>query len=254
MKGTLFSATLFGVIAVFLFGWIFFSHAQVHPKRIIVATLDWQPYIGEGLPGQGYVAQVVRQAFAISGYEVEFLFLPWARVVDTAGFGDVVAYGPEYYSDERAEQFLFSEPFPGGPAVLFKRADLDFSFNGLDSLIGHDVGVVRGYVNSAEFDAHPGLTLIEVKDDTTNVKMLMNGRLDFIVADRFVGHWLVRRLFPGRSDELVVLAPSLAEHPLYICFSRVHPDHEELARVFNAGLRQLREDGTLEELFRRMRD
>ena len=44
-----------------------------------LATLDWQPYVGQDLPNKGYVYQLVEQVFAEQGLTVNIQFLPFAR-------------------------------------------------------------------------------------------------------------------------------------------------------------------------------
>ena len=88
---------------------------------IRLATLDWEPYIGQELKNEGYVAEVVKEAFKKEGYEVEYTYLPWARVVHMAKKGDYDGYFPEYYSKEVEEEFIFSEKFKGGPLGFFRK-------------------------------------------------------------------------------------------------------------------------------------
>lgn len=214
---------------------------------VVVATLEWEPYVGSGLPDNGYVGRVVREAFARSGLTVRFLFLPWPRVLDKARHADVDAYGPEYDAPALHERFAVSDPFPGGPLGFFTRADAGISSSRQD-LGGYSIAVVRGYVNTPELDSASGPERQEVPSDELGLLMLMNRRVDLLVADRLVGERLLRRLHPGRFGEVVFLEPPLAEKTLHLCFPLERPDHARLLAAFNAGLRALRDDGTLAKL------
>lgn len=58
---------------------------------------------------------------------------------------------PEYYSEDLKKDFILSAPFPEALG-LFKK-DKNIQFKKIDDLKPYSIGVVRGYVNTAEFDA-----------------------------------------------------------------------------------------------------
>lgn len=214
---------------------------------LVVATLEWEPYVGSTLPQNGYVGRVVREAFARAGHEVRFLFLPWVRVLDSASHGEVDAYGPEYFEPKLQDRFVFSDPFPGGPLGLFALADSEISFRTVRDLRPYTIAVVRGYVNTPEIDSADYLHKQYVTSDSLGLQMLMNRRVDLVVADKYVGRRLLSEMYPARQVEVDFLSPPLANKPLYLCFPRSRPGHEKLLREFNAGLRSMRDDGTLAE-------
>lgn len=229
---------------------------QESTKLVTLATLAWQPYIGPDLPAQGYVATVVREAFAHTGYSVDFTFMPWARVVRTAQQGGVDGYGPEYFDAQRAEEFHFSDPFPGGPLGFFRRSDDPLEYTILPDLAGKRIGVVRGYVNTERFDSATYLNKMEAVDDLANLRTLLAGRIDLFVADKYVGYWLARTHMPDRARELAFVEPWLEMKDLYMCFGRQEGKAEgrgaELTAAFNAGLAHLRATGRLRQIYEAM--
>ncbi len=217
-------------------------------KTIKLATLDWEPYIGRDLKDNGYVAEIVREAFRRKGYTVKIKFLPWARVLKMAKDGKVDGYFPEYYSAERENEFLFSNEFPGGPLGFFKRKDSDISYNKLTDLKPYRIGVVRGYVNTKEFDAADYLKKEPALDDLTNIKKLLAGRIDLLVADKFVGLDLLERNLSNHVGDIEFVQPALELKPLYVCFPRTLSASQMYNKVFNAGLKEIKEDGTLDKI------
>src|SRR5688572_21588603 len=122
-----------------------------------LASLEWEPYIGSDLPDQGYVTELVRAAYADQGVAVEIEFYPWARALHLARTGAVDGLVPEYFNASRETEFRFSEPFPGGPLVLYKRRGEAIAFSvdpverqdaALRALGARKFGVVRGYLNT----------------------------------------------------------------------------------------------------------
>lgn len=245
--------------------WVFNPESD---KVISMATLNWMPYIGENMCGQGWVQQLVIKIFLHLDYQVHSYFVPWKRAVSMAERGQVDLLYPEYAiapnapsdifpNKNRDELLVLSEPFSGGNVALIKRKDHDFQFDGdLLALKGQTIGVVAGYENSAEFDA-----LMEEKyffispavDDWVNIKKLDKGRINFIVADPMVVNYIVaNNMQPDDAGQfknnVEVLQPFLAVQPLYLAFSKKRPDVQQNLRAFNDVLIQWRESDKLKSI------
>lgn len=228
---------------------LFVLCSSLYARSIVLATTAWEPYIGPDMQGQGYVAEVAREALSRSGHSLRLVFLPWARAVQMAKQGKADGYLPEYDSQQLRQQFLFSAPFPGGPVGFFKLRDrTDIRWSGLDNLKPYRIGVVRGYVNTPEFDARTDLRKQYVNSDETNLRMLLTGRIDLMVADEYVGYALARTLSPVAAARVEFLHPPLEDKDLFVCFPAHLPGSSELLKDFNQGLKQLKDDGTLEKL------
>lgn len=217
-------------------------------EKIRLSTLDWPPYIGEKLTSQGFVAEVVTKAYAQEGYDVELTYLPWARVVAMAKSGEFDGYLPEYYSESLKKDFLISDPYPGGPLVFFKRKGENISFNSLEDLKPYTIGVVRGYVNTEEFDNASYLKKDAVRDDLTNIKKLVAGRIDLMVADKFVGYHIIDTKFPKAKGKLDIIEKVLEEKDLYLCISKKTPGASKKIEAFNKGLEKIKTSGKLKEV------
>lgn len=222
-----------------------------------LASLEWEPYIGTRMPDQGYVAVLVRTAFADQGMRVEIEFYPWARALQRARIGAVDGLMPEYFDASRESEFEYSMAFPGGPLVLYKRRSDAIAFSvdpqkdqdaALRALKAQRFGVVRGYLNTPVFDAATYLAKEEANDDATNLRKLVYQRIDFAVIDRRVAEHLIRTQYPDYAGKIEPMLPALADFPLYIAFSRKSPLRTEALAAFNRGLEAMRADGRLEAL------
>jgi polar amino acid transport system substrate-binding protein len=229
-------------------------------EPVRLASLEWEPYVGSEMPDQGYVAALIRAAFADQGMDVEIQFYPWARALHLARTGAVDGLAPEYFNPSREAEFQFSAAFPGGPLVLYKRrADaIVFSTDpaqhqdaALQALKARRFGVVRGYLNTPTFDAAGYLIKEEANDDATNLRKLVYGRIDLAVIDRRVAEHLIRTSYPDYARRIEPMEPALADIPLYIAFSRRSPRMQEVLAAFNRGLEAMRADGRLEALHQR---
>jgi ABC-type amino acid transport substrate-binding protein len=225
-----------------------------------LASLEWEPYIGPRMPDQGYVAALIRAAYADQGMQVEITFYPWARALHLARTGAVDGLMPEYFNPSREAEFEYSAAFPGGPLVLYKRHGVPLAFAAdpqkqqdaaLRALKARRFGVVRGYLNTPVFDAATYLIKEEANDDATNLRKLVYGRIDLAVIDRRVAEHLIRTEYPDYATRIEPMSPPLADIPLYIAFSRKSPHEAQALAAFNRGLAAMRKDGRIVALYRR---
>lgn len=239
------------IAKIFILLFFILSSSSINAEKIRLSTLNWEPYIGEKLKDHGFVAELVKKAYASKGYEVELTYLPWARVVAMAKNGNFDGYLPEYYSESLKTDFLISNPYPGGPLVFFKRKDTKITFKSLSDLKPYSIGVVRGYLNTIEFDNASFLKKDVVRDDLTNIKKLTAGRIDLMVADKFVGYHLIETQYPKARDKLDVVEPVLEEKQLYLCISKKTPLATKKLNAFNSGLKQLISTGKIHKILKK---
>ena len=238
-------------VALFVAG----SASSQGTRTLRLASLEWEPYVGSALPENGYAAVVVRAACARRGIDVAIDFLPWARALMLARRGDYDGLFPEYYDHSRETDFVFSDPFPGGPVGLYKRryggakyavdphVDLD---GALKSIASNRIGVVRDYLNNPVFDAASYLKKEEAVSDEVNLRKLHYGRVDLVFIDRLVAEHLLRGALAEYSDSLEMLEPPIEDaKPLYIAYSKKSLAAEKLRADCDAGMKEIVSDGTL---------
>jgi ABC-type amino acid transport substrate-binding protein len=240
-------------------------------KKITLATLEWEPYISSKMPRRGLTAEIVVEAFKRVGYTVEIKFYPWTEAMKLGETGKVDGIFPAYHSKSREEHFLFSEPFAESPLGFYKksaavagpnisqlkRADENIVFPEdprvdqtavLNMMKQYKFGVVKGYVNTPEFDAATFLKKVEAESDEENLRNLINGVVDLIFIDRYVAKNIIVNTFPWHLQDYEFMVPALANKPLYVGFSKKVTDHQQKLKDFNRGLKIAKEDGLLKRL------
>src|SRR5690606_21066867 len=227
-------------------------------KQIKLATLEWPPYVGQELKQRGYVHELVVAALNRAGYEVQVKYVPWPRAIREASVGEVDGLFPAYYTTERSQQFVFSDPFAGGPVGLYKRRDTPASYpvdprsNPVAALRGvceYSVGVVRGYANPLPLERVDFLKQEAAKNDLVNLRRLYHKRVDLIVIDKFVADYLLETSLKEYRPELEFMQPPLEIKYFYLAFSLKDPNHQAKLKAFNRGLALIREDGTLDRIY-----
>lgn len=218
--------------------------AAAPPREITLTTLEWPPYTGGQLPGQGLNSEVIRTAFQAMGYRVTFRIVPWQRAVAEARFNPKVAgYFPEYDSAEGRKAFIFSDPIGSSPLGFAERMDERIRWQALSELSRRRIGVVQGYVNTAELDqriADKRQNVDEAPDDTQNLLKLDRRHIDLAVIDSNVFNYLMQnepRLKSTRG-RLIMNPHLLDEKKLFVCF-KPSAEGKQLADVLNQGLKKI---------------
>lgn len=214
-------------------------------KVVRLTSLDWPPYSGKHLAQQGASVAVAKAAFKAMGYDLQVSFFPWSRAVALAkdGKSNFSGYFPEYYSDDTAKDFIYSEAMGSGPLGFAERKDNSIAWSDLDDLKAYKIGVVQDYINTTDFDAmvaSKALKTSSTTSDTKNLLKMVNGRLDLAVVDKNVMNYLFKtdKGLAKKSANAQFNSTLLEDKKLFICFKK-NAKGEELAKIYNEGLKKI---------------
>jgi len=199
---------------------------------------EWAPYIGADLPDFGPHAKVVTETFAASGNEVEYEFAPWKRSLELAARGDLLATFPWSKTDERAEEFFFPEtPVAELPDVFFYRKDKHP--NGITAKSFEEaaeqglkaVGIAGYWYENPMKEA--GMDIHIVANEELAWKFLEGGRADVLLENDVVGAASGSKVV-GDFDSTIGMSEPFRTVPMYIMFSKAHPDGQKMAEMWDA--------------------
>lgn len=221
-------------------------------NTVYLSSLEWPPYVGKHLPDNGTSAEIVRKAFAVMGYDLKVLFLPWKRTMRMAENDfQVVGYFPEYYSQERAEKYIFSSSYGCSPVSLLERVKSPVDWATVDDLAGLRVGFVAGYVNTPELDTAVANGTIRpdyAPTDKSNIMKVVKGRIDCAVVDPLVFSYLavtdpeVKKY----SDTVQIEPRAFGVNELYVAFSK-DDKGRFFSKILNEGLKKIGVGGACEQ-------
>jgi ABC-type amino acid transport substrate-binding protein len=224
------------------------------PNTVYLATLNWPPYVGEELPGNGYTYELITESYHSIEMNVEIEYLPFARILNKIKSGNLDGYFPEYYNQDYEKEFEFSDSFPGGEVGFYVRNDFSFplktekdmrDFHGIENFT---VGTVRGYVNTSGFDSANYLKKQETSDDFLNLKKLYFKRVDMIFIDRNVAEYIIlnkMKKYMKKNESMKFIDEALENKNLYVCFSKKTENHLLKKEKFNEGLAIIKKSGKL---------
>jgi len=229
----------------------FQSTAFSSDRVVKLATLNWEPYVEENLENYGFTSEIVSEVFKKAGYQVEIHFMPWARVLAEVKTGEYDAMYPAYYSEERSGIYAFSNPIAQGPLVLYKRSYDTILYKTLMDLKPYKIGVVRGYVNTPEFDSAVYLNKKIVNSDKQNLLKLLTGRIDLAVIDKYTAKRIIKTDIPQATEKLDFLDPPLENKVLYVGFSKAVKDYQKLLKNFNQTLNDMVKKGLIDDIVKK---
>lgn len=236
---------LFVTLAVF----VFFSLPVSAPaEKVIFASSEWPPYVfTENGQAAGFHTEIVLELCKRLNIEPEIQVLPWARALAYTEKGKADAIFSARRTEERDKFMLCpSEPIMIEKTVIMALKGSGIKINKLHDLKDKNVGVVRGYTYTPEFDKYQGMKQTVCDDDAQLVKMFGAKRILLAAgSDEGTIKYLCKKA--GIEAEVVYV---LSEEPSYIGFSKAAGEEKSkaLADKFGEALRKLKEEGFIEKV------
>ncbi|WP_138552273.1 substrate-binding periplasmic protein [Pseudoalteromonas rubra] len=204
----------------------------------------WPPYVQNDDSGLSY--DIVAAAFARSGETFALQTAPFSRAMRLAHNGNIDMIPALWFTQARAEHFLFSQPYLHNELIFISQATQPVSFSGLASLAGKNVCMIRGFAYQNLLSGHPTVNVITQLHLSECLRQLARGRVDGMIADRFAAAYTITHHF---QEETFTLHPQVvASWPLHIGIIKTHPRAQQLIQLFNQGLAEIIEDGTYNHL------
>ena len=232
-----------------------------------MVTLNWPPYIDDNLCNKGWLYQLTVSMLVKLGYGVHIEFYPWARAVREAELGKADILFPEYYiaDDVLSENILtktrnqllaLSEPIPGGDLSFVALKDHTIDYDGsINSVKNRVMGVVRSYKNSDELDElidQGKIKTIVANSEYQLIHLLLNGRVELIVADLEVLKSSIYKSLLSKKDKkmmlnaLVALSPSIEYKALHYEISKSTANWQSILADINSEIANMRKDNAFE--------
>ena len=169
-------------------------------KPLRVATGNCEPFVGEKLPHNGPIAEMISTILVDMGYAPKFKFYDWPMVEVHLKTGYPGLAFPYIKSEERVEDgFQFSDPLYTFEYVLFYRKDRAQEFSSIITLEeiksrGLKIGRIRGYAKIPSITGDE--SYVQVSSAAEGFQMLRrssdgNGssgkKIDFLLESKAVG-------------------------------------------------------------------
>jgi len=225
------------------------------PPLLRIATGELPPYATANRPDQGLALAVVRRAFELGGYRVQFQFLPWSRALAETRDGQWDGTAHWGATPERRRDFLLSDNLYTEQWQMLYRRDTAFDWKGVPDLAAFRIGLTRDYTYTPEIwaAARSGQLRHEsTPNDLLALRMLLARRIDVLPLDRNVACDVLLNNFDAAELAQVMLHPRLMTDSFttHVLFPPSRPQSKGLQEAFNRGLKQLRASGEYARLVR----
>ncbi|MGI0117603.1 substrate-binding periplasmic protein [Zooshikella sp. RANM57] len=222
------------------------SIASSAEKLTIVAT-EYEPFTSSKAKYDGFVNRVIKSAFERKGYDVEFKYRPWKRaLIEGHDKFDGVSFS--FTNKEREKEYLFSVPISEHREVLFhlKKTNIP-EWNTLKDLKDFKFGLTRGYTYTDELWDLVNKKIINsdiIASDSSNFKKLAAGKIDIFPMDEITGWRVISSELPVAKDTLTIHSKPLRSTTGHLIISKKHKKSAELIKLFNEGVKELKESKT----------
>lgn len=173
----------------------------------------------------GVCARVATELFGALGYDVDLTYVgPWKRCQQMIEKGEVDLNICSFKNSHREEYSVFSsEPMAMNENAMFVNKDNYFDFDGLETLKGKLIGLVRGVSLGNELDDYLANNshVIRVKNHQALLSMLKLNRIDAVILGRQSGRHLLNLY--DLNSEIVDSPNGLLKGDLYFSFSKKSP-------------------------------
>lgn len=231
--------------------------AGARAESLSVRADYWYPF--NGAPDSerpGFAIDILRHIFVSRGIRLDYQLEDWSHSLQMVRAGRIHCVVGAYKAE--APQLRYPQtPLAWDIAAFYVLADSDWQYRGAESLKDVRLGLVAGYGYGELLDdyieRHRGddrLHFMHGREPLErNLKKLMRGRVDVLVASPFVMNSLLGRM--GLREKVREAGRAGRRTPLYLACSPQHEVVVEYLQVFDDGMTRLQEDGTLARIMSR---
>lgn len=217
-----------------------------HAQPVHVAIGEWLPFVSATHKHNGLLSHIVTEAFASQGLKTQYGFYPWARAFSMVASEKADVSIGWVHSEDRVKEVAFSDPLMKLDDVFYFRKEDVRSWNKVTDFSDKRIGITKSFFYGEEFTQaqKDGLLTISIaKDDVSNFKMLLTGRIDVFPIVRLSAQATLKAHFKAEQIAKLDYDPKPVKEVSYrIIFSRSERG-ETLRKAFNAGLKELKESG-----------
>ncbi|PPC78209.1 amino acid ABC transporter substrate-binding protein [Pokkaliibacter plantistimulans] len=217
-------------------------------KHVTIAGDPWPPYLDDRRADKGIAVQLAREALEEEGYQVEMVFVPWARALEGTRTGMFDMIVDAWWDSDRSRDFMFSRPYLDSSIKFIKRKNDPFTFLGLSSLAGKNIALIRGYAYNSDFLASNNYNTFEIRAFPQGISMLLEGRIDLMPENETVARYQLSQQDKAALQQVEFAEKPLSHNLIYAISGYQNPRHTELIDAFNRGLMKLVSSGRYKRL------
>lgn len=214
------------------------------PAPLRLVSDPWPPFTGE--EGAARVAiDLVQTALGRVGHPASSTILGsgFAQVIERIRKGEFDGSAALWMTPEREAILHFSKPYLENRLVLVGREGSPVDAKSVAELVGKRVAIVTAYAYGGVLDAVVGPELVPGASDLANIRKLLDGEVDYVLADEL----LIYDLFSTQATEaeaaLEVGRFPLVSRGLHFALRKDLAGSQEIIERFDKEIRSMIADG-----------
>ncbi|AZZ96669.1 transporter substrate-binding domain-containing protein [Pseudoalteromonas sp. R3] len=229
---------------------LFFSLTTA-AETVHITTGQWPPYVDRHREDQGCTAQLIRDAFALHGIRVRFVFMPWQRAYEEGKKAEFIGSAYWYYNEKRASEYIYtSYPITSEVSHFYHLDTLAFEFNSYADLKPYRLLLNKGLTYPDKLRQaikEHEIEVMEATYTTKNLQFLLRQRTDIIILDEQTEREYSKAL-PESDLKRLVRQPK----PAFFNqgFLLINQHSEKYAKKYNQSVKQLMSDTTYQEKYK----
>jgi len=221
---------------------------SVHAAALRLGSDVWPPFTDN--PGSPRVAiELVQTALKRAGVETDAIIrADFTDVIAEIRDGELDGSAALWRSPDREKFLIYSKPYLENRLVLVGRKGSDTSAESLAALKDKRVAIVGNYAYGAAVEKVSGPVFVRGDSDADNLKRLLSGAVDFLLADELVVFHLFRQTPDKATQLLQVGTKALVKRSLHFALRRDLPQAQDIVDKFDAEVAKMVADGSYNEV------
>ena len=214
-----------------------------------VVAKEEAPYFGSNLPGNGLSMEIVETTLKRAGFQPSFTFESWPRAYEGGLIGVFDVIGSIWYTEERAKDFAFSDPYLFHEIKFIKKSSSQgIQFNNLDDLNGLLIGTLKDYAYGEAFIQSRQFAKIPQNHLLQNLLLLKQGQIDLTLGDQRKIRYELKKYMSNQAAEMTILPNPLIRKGTHIAVSKSNSKYKEIIDGFNKALKAMKADGSYDSI------
>lgn len=237
------------------------SPSVIQAETIRFAAIDYCPFSCDPSKEEGkegFMTEVLREAFKQAGYTLEIDILPYVRAVEYVQNGEydgIVVVGKKYAPD----LVYPDEPTAVQRVMFLVNQETSWRYTGVKSLSAIRVGIVKGFhyvdpdlVDYLEKEQRNDARVYVIHGHATTARalgMLQTNRITTFLEGEYSAMYELRKM--GKSEEVSVAGHTSGAFEDYTGFSPHNRNAALYAQTLSDTLKELKQSGRLNEILSR---
>jgi len=215
--------------------------------QLKLASDVWPPFT-DVADKHAFALDLVKEALARTHVQAHTDILDFKEVIPEIRKGTFDGSAALWYSPERAEFLLYSEPYLENRLILVGKKGSDVSAASLSELKGKRIAVVGSYAYGELLDDATNMELVKGVSDQQNLERLLKGEAEYMLVDALLIEYLLANQSKEAAQYLQIGTNTLIKLPLYFVIRKDIPHAGSIIEKFNEEIKRMIADGTYNQI------